>query len=467
MPRGMSAPLVAQTPTRSPLSLELGQLLRLGGPLVATQMGFMLISVVDNVMLGHLSADALAASALATQWSWACLGLGLGVVLGIDPLIAQAHGAGDRAAAALALQRGLVMALIAGVPIAALHLLTGTALVWLGQPAEIAADAQRYNAIRAVNVPFFYAFIAMRSWLSGRTLVAPALWVALAANVVNAVGGYALIFGHFGLPRLELEGAALVAAGVTMLLPFLLWGWVRLRGIDEGVRPWPGRAALSPRGLAQVARIGMPIGFTLATEAWGWSFAAFMAGWGGAQFAAAHAILISVISLVFQLGLGIALAATVRVGNSIGADDLAAARRSAAVALSSTLGLMGMLALAVVGLRHALAGLYTDDLAVAALAAAVAPIAAATQLFDGLQIVSAGILRGAGRTQAPAFVNAFCFSMIALPLGYAIAYRMDFGLAGVWLGLVIGVSFVALLMLLWVRRAASLPLEALRVRVHV
>jgi multidrug resistance protein, MATE family len=462
----MSAAPLSAPPGRAPLGAELLALVRLGGPLVATQMGFTLIGVVDSALLGHVSANALAASSLATQWSWVCLSLGLGVVLGIDPLIAQAHGAGDRAATALALQRGLVMAVIAGVPVAALHLVTEQGLLLLGQPPEIAAEAQRYNAIRAASLPFFYVFVALRSWLSGRTLVAPALFVVLAVNVVNALAGYALVFGHFGFPRLELTGAALVAAGVAILQPFLLWGWVRLRGLDEGVQLWPQRAALSLRGLGQVGRLGLPVGFQIALEAWGWSFSVFMAGWGGAQVVAAHAILINLISLVYQLGLGIALAATVRVGNCIGASDLAAARRAAAVAVSSTALLMGLLALAVVVLRDVLPHLYTDDLAVAALAASVAPIAAATQLFDGLQIVAAGILRGAGRTQAPAYVNLFCFGAIVLPLAYVFGYRFAWGLAGIWSGFVVGVSIIALLMLLWARRTTSLPLEELQLRVQ-
>ena len=460
-----AAPLTVQA-GRAALGAELLALARLGTPLVATQMGFMLIGVVDSALLGHVSANALAASSLATQWSWVCLGLGLGVVLGIDPLIAQAHGAGDRTGTALALQRGLVMAVIVGLPVAALHLVTEQGLLLLGQPPEIAADAQRYNEIRAASIPFFYVFVALRSWLAGRTLVAPALWVVLVANVINALAGYALVFGHFGFARLELTGAALVAAGVGILQPFLLWGWVRLRALDEGVRLWPQRAAFAPRGLGQVVRLGLPVGFQLALEAWGWSFSAFMAGWGGASVVAAHAILINLISLVYQLGLGLALAATVRVGNSIGAGDLAGARRAAGVAVSSTALLMGLLALAVVMARNVLPHLYTDDLAVATLAASVAPIAAATQLFDGLQVVAAGVLRGAGRTHAPAYVNLFCFGAIVLPLAYLFGYGFAWGLAGIWSGFVVGVSIIALLMLVWARRTTSLPLEELRLRVH-
>jgi MATE family multidrug resistance protein len=462
----MSASPLALRPGRAALVAELAALVRLGAPLVATQMGFMLLGVVDSALLGHVSASALAASSLATQWSWICLGFGLGVVLGIDPLIAQAHGAGDRAATALALQRGVVMAVIVGVPVAGLHLLTEPGLLLLGQPPEIAAEAQRYNAIRAASIPFFYVFAALRSWLAGRPLVAPALWVVLAVNLLNALAGYALVFGRFGLPRLELTGAALVAAGVAILQPLLLWGWVRLRGLDEGVRLWPRRAALSAPGLAQIARLGLPVGFQLALEAWGWSFSAFMAGWGGAHVIAAHAILINLISLIYQLGLGIALAATVRVGNSIGASDLPAARRAAAVAVSSTALLMGLLAVGVALLRDVVPHLYTDDTAVATLAAAVAPIAAATQLFDGLQVVGAGILRGAGRTQAPAYVNLFCFSAIVLPLAYLFGYPLGWGLAGIWWGFVLGVSIIALLMLVWARRTTSLPLEQLQLRVH-
>jgi MATE family multidrug resistance protein len=450
----------------TPVRLELGALWRLAWPLVLTQLGFMMLGVDDTLLLGHLSADALGAAALANSWAWGVLALGMGIVLGIDPLIAQAWGERDADGVAVALQRGLVVAAIVSVPVTVLVCLTGPGLVWLGQKREIAEQAQLYNVIRAPSGAFFLAFTALRSWLVGRGIVRPVMWVSVAVNVLNAFFGWALIFGELGFPRLEIAGAALVASLVVIAQPPLLLALVRWGGLAEGAwRPW-SRRSFAPRGIAQVFRLGVPIGLQLSLEGWAFSFATMMSGWLGVAALAGHTIVLSLISLWFQVPLGIALAATVRVGNAIGAGDADQARRSAAIALGFGAGVMLVAAAVFSGFRQELPRLYTSDAEVIALAALALPIAAAFQLFDGLQVVSGGILRGAGRTNAPAWVNLFGYFAIALPLSWRFGFADEGGIEGVWWGLVVGLFAVATLMLVQVWRASHRPLAELRVGVH-
>ena len=447
----------------SPVRRELGALWRLAWPMIATQVGFMMLGVVDTLLLGRLSVAALDAAALANMWGWATLSLGMGVVMGMDPLVSQAHGDGDTEGAALALQRGLVVALFVSLPVALGWAVTGPALVALGQDPEIAALAQSYNALRAPSVPFLLAFTALRSWLAGRNLVSPAMWIAGAVNVLNAGLGWALIFGKLGFPRLELVGAGLVASLVAVAQPLALVGVIRLAGLHRGAwRAWD-RRSVARAGLAQIARLGFPVGLQLCFEGSAWSLAAMMAGWLGASALAGHTIVLNMIALWFQVPLGIALAASVRVGNLLGAADLPGARLAGSVALSLGAAVMLIAASAFVAFRQELPLLFTSDLPVVDLAALILPIAGAFQIFDGTQVVGGGILRGAGRTRAPALANLLGYYTLALPLGAWLGSARRLGLAGIWWALLVGLVIVSGLMLFWLRRASRLPLSELRV----
>jgi MATE family multidrug resistance protein len=447
----------------SPVRREFGALWRLAWPLIATQVGFMMLGIVDILLLGRVSVRALDAVALANMWGWATLSLGMGVVNGIDPLISQAYGDSDREGAALALQRGLVVAMLVSLPVALGWALTGPALLALGQDPAIAALAQKYNLVRSPSVPFFMALAALRSWLAGRNLVAPVMWIAVLVNVVNAVLGWALIFGRLGFPRLEVTGAALVAALVTAAQPLLLLAIVRLGGLHRDAwRRWD-RRSFEPKGLWQIARLGFPIGLQMSFEGTAWSLAAMMSGWLGAASLASHTIVLQMIALWFQVPVGISIAASVRVGNMIGASDLPGARLAGSVGLGSGAGVMLIAAAIFVLFRAELPLLFTSDFEVVSLAALILPIAGAFQIFDGTQIVAGGILRAAGRTRAPALANLFGYYTLALPLGAWLGAAERLGLEGIWLSLLVGLVTVASLMLFWLRQASRLPLTDLRI----
>jgi MATE family, multidrug efflux pump len=447
----------------SPARRELGVLWRLAWPLVITQVAFMMLGVVDVLLLGRVSVAAIDAVSLANMWGWATMSLGMGVVMGMDPFVSQAFGDGDREGAALALQRGLVLAVAVGVPVALSLAVTGPVLRALGQDAEIAGLAQQYNLLRAPSIPFFLAFTALRSWLSGRNLVAPAMWLAVAMNVLNAALGWALIFGELGFPRLELRGAAIAAALVAMAEPVALVLVIRLADLHRDAwRPWD-RRSFELGGLWQIARVGFPTGLQMCFEGSAWSLAAVMAGWVSISALAAHTIVLNMIALWFQVPLGISLAAAVRVGNLLGARDLDGARLAGSVALGLGASVMLIAAAVFIVFRTELPLLFTDAAEVVGLAALILPIAGAFQILDGTQIVAGGILRGAGRTQAPAAANLLGYYTLALPLAAWLGAPARMGLVGIWASLLVGLLIVASLMLFWLRRTARLPLSELRV----
>jgi len=435
----------------TPVRAEIRRLAALALPVAATQVGNMLLGVVDTLMLGRFSVEALAAAALANVWIWGTLHLAMGILFGIDPIVAQAHGARDGGRAALALQRGLVLALGLSVPLALLWLGTEEFLRATGQDPGLAAAAERYTRLQIPSVPFFLAFLTLRQFLQCREIVRPALWVIAAANLVNLAGNWALIFGHLGLPRLGLAGAALATslsrAACLLALAVLI---VRLDLLRGAWLPW-SRRALELRGLAEILRLGLPVGVQISLEAWAFSAAALLAGRLGTEALAAHTIVLNMAALSFMMPLGIGLAAVTRVGNLIGVRRPEDAQRAAWVALVLGAGVMTASATVFLAFRHELPRLYSHDLAVGALAAGILPIAAAFQVFDGVQVVACGVLRGMGRTRPAAVFNAVGYWALGIPIGAWLGLRAGWGLAGIWWGLCIGLALVASLLVAWIR----------------
>lgn len=432
---------------------EVRALLRLGLPVSVTQLGVMMLGVVDTMMVGHLGTTALDAAALGSLWVWGTAVFGIGLVFGMDPIVSQAHGAGERRRIALTLQRGLVVALAITPLLSLSWWLTEPSLRLLGQTPELAAGAGRYVEIQIFSLWPFLAFFVLRQYLQGRGIVAPAMAAVVVANVFNAGANWVLIYGHFGFPAMGLEGAGL-ATGLTrcvLLVSLALWTWGA--GLHRGAWERPSLAAFELRGLGEIVRHGAPVGVQYGLETWAFQISTLVAGTLGEATLAGHVIALNLASLSFMVPLGLSQGASTRVGNLIGEGRPAAARRSATLALMLGAGVMVASAVLFVVLRHELPRLYTDDAAVVMVAAGILPIAAAFQLFDGTQAVGGAVLRGTGATIPAAVFNLVGYYLIALPLA-ALAVREGMGLQGLWWGLCLGVALVAGALVWWIRRRA-------------
>jgi len=442
---------------------ELKTVARLSLPVVLTQIGMMLTGVVDTMMVGRLGVRELAASALANMWQWTLLSFALGVVMGIDPLISQAHGRGDGAGAARALQAGVVLALVVSVPVTAGMALTEPALVLLGQDPAIAHLSGIYNFWKLATPACFLVYSAMRQYLQGRTLMSAATWVIWIANVAHVALNYALIFGRLGAPALGLAGAAIATSVTVFLMVLGLWLWiVAFRLHEDAWVPWD-RESLAPRRLWRAARLGLSVGAQVALEAWAFSIATMMAGWLGTREVSGNQVVLNLASLAFMVPLGVAQGASARVGNLVGAQDLLGMRRAVRISLVLGAGVMCLSASVFTLARFELPRLYTSDPEVIALAAGLLPIAAAFQLSDGTQVVAGGLLRGMARPERAAMANLLGYYAVGLPLGYLLGFRFHLGLVGIWLGLVAGLTVVAGTLLVWVRSTSRRPLSELAV----
>ncbi len=453
----MSAPPATSA---SGLREELRQLSRLAIPVVTAQLATMAMGFVDTIMVGRVSVESLAAAAIANFWIFATMHGATGILFGLDPLVSQAHGAGDGARAGRLLQHGLVLAAGLSVVLIGLWAISGPVLRALGQDPELAEMAHAYTIVQLPSVPFLLGAAALRQYLQARELVRPAMWIVLVANLWNVFFNWVFIFGNLGVPALGLEGAGIATSLTRILSGLALVALVRWRRYhDGGWVPW-SRHAFDRRGLAAVLALGVPISLQMGLEMWAFSGSNLIAGWLGATALAAHTIVMNLASITFMMPLGIAQGAAVRVGNLIGAGEPERARVASWVGIG--MGAAVMIAAAVIFVlgRELLPRAYTSDAAVLALAASILPIAAAFQIFDGTQAVACGVLRGMGRPRPAALFNLIGYWVLALPIGAWLCLRTDVGLAGLWAALAGGLLLVAIALVVWISRHGRAALAA-------
>ena len=427
---------------------ELRRLSQLAAPVVATQLGSMSLGVVDMLMLGQFSTDALSSSALARVWLMGTFIIFQGLLLGLDPHFSQAHGRSDGEHLSLTLQRGVVLSLLMSLPLALVWTLTGEFLSLWGTRPELAASGGEYADARLAGIPAALLFIVFRGWLQGRGLMRPAMWVVLAANLFNVLANWALIFGHLGLPSLGVQGAGYATALTQWMMLACLLLFILAFRLHRGA--WSGLQPAALRGLWPVLKQGVPIGLHFGIEIWAFQAATLMANPFGTEAIAGHAIALNLASISFMVPLGISIAASTRVGNLIGAGEAEAAQTSAHVAMGLGTSVMLVFALLFLALRVELPALYNSEPAVVALAAGLLPVAAAFQLFDGLQVVAAGILRGMGRTRILPVLHLLSFYGLGLPVAWWLAYSKELGVIGIWWGLCLGLGVVSLTLLGWI-----------------
>ncbi|HZN58608.1 MAG TPA: MATE family efflux transporter, partial [Planctomycetota bacterium] len=266
---------------------------------MATQAGTMLLGVVDTMMVGRFSRDALGAATLGHLWVMGTLIFGLGILFGMDPIVTQAHGRGDLRAMGLALQRGLVLSVLLSIPVGALWIWPDAILIRLGQDPELCRLARGFILVQAPSLPVFFAFNALRQFLQGRGVVKPALWVVIAANVLNAFLNWCFIYGHLGCPALGVTGSGLSTSITRFFLFFALLALV-LRGRlhADAWTPW-SRESFRFAGLAEVLRHGTPVGIQIGLEVWAFQIATLLAGGLGTEALAAHAIVLNLASFSF------------------------------------------------------------------------------------------------------------------------------------------------------------------------
>ena len=432
-------------PFELPRRHDLEAMLRLALPVVVVQVGMMLLGVVDTMVVGRLSSEALAAVALGHVAIIAVSSFGIGMLMALDPLVAQAVGAGDEIAVRRSIQRGMVLAIALMVPTTLLLIPVETALTLLRQPHETVPIASAYVRICIPGILPYYGFAVLRQTLQAMGRLRPIVITIIVVNLFNLVADWALVFGAGPIPQLGPVGSAwATTAARTLLFVVLL---IVARGEITPLLGRLDRAVLRLQPLWRTVRLGAPIGFQVQLELLMFTAIALLMGGLGTLQMAAHQVTINLASLTFMVPLGVSSATAVLVGRAIGARDDGGARRAAAAGLLIGAGFMTLMAALFIGAPRLLATAYTSVEEVVVLAALLIPIAGCFQIFDGLQVVAAGVLRGAGDTRAPLFVNIVGFWCLGLPTSLVLAFKLGYGPQGLWWGFVVGLGAVALFLI--------------------
>jgi multidrug resistance protein, MATE family len=430
----------------SPIHAEIRATLALAVPLAGANLAQMAMGLTNAIVVGRLGGASLAAAGLGAGFYFTLVMICQGVLVAVAPLAAHATGAGDEPGAARVAGAGMVLAALLALPVFALLTIAPRLLTLLGYDAALAADITDFLSAICWAAPAFLAFAVLRAMLSAAARVRPIMFAVMVAVPANAVLNWALVFGHFGLPALGILGSGFSTAIVQWLMTLGLAAYALLPTRSRQRLRTPSRVEF-----ARIIRVGLPISGMLALEVGVFNAAGVLMGLLGADALGAHQLAINFASLTFMVPLGIAQAATVRVAYALGAGAPAAARRAGFVAL--TLGGALMLAPSVLMLTMPLtiAGVYLDladpgNHGTAVIAVQLLAIAAVFQVFDGVQVIAVGALRGYRDTAVPMLIGALGYWGAGFAASWALAFPLGYGATGLWWGLALGLAVVALLL---------------------
>jgi MATE family multidrug resistance protein len=474
---------------------EIRPMLRLAAPLAMAELGWMSMGFVDAVMAGRLGAAAIGAGSLGNMLFFPIVICGTGMLLGMDTLVAQAFGASDDAACRRTLVQGLWVAAGVAPVVAVLLALTIPLLRAVGTNPHVMELLGPYIHALLWGIPPLLCFAAFRRYLQAMNIVKPITFAVISANLLNFAGNWLFMYGNWGAPRLGLEGSGYstsisrvyialvllvavlrhqrIAPTARVLhnkqtlpppsrsfsrLPFssLISAPLRLRGkftflFASGFSGLGSGTPFSWRPQFPIIRrllaLGFPSAMQILVEGAVFGVVTVMAARFDEVSLAAHSIAVNVISTTFMVPLGISSAAAVRVGQAVGRKSPHAAAVSGWTALLLGAGFMSAAGLALAIVPRWIARLYTPEAAVIAASAALLRIAALFEIFDGLQVVATGALRGLGDTRTPALAHFAGYWIVGMPVAWFLCFTYGWGVTGIWAGLTSALILIGVLLL--------------------
>jgi len=408
----------------------------LATPVVIGQLGHIMVGVADSMMVGRLGVVPLAAATFAGTIYHILMLFGIGVSYAITPKVA-ATDVLDRSRLLQYLQNGFFMNLGLGLLLFAVGYMASHFLHLFGQEVPVAIAARPYLIIMCGSFIPLMIFQTFRQYSEGLSDTFSPMLVSVVANLLNVLFNYILIYGKLGAPALGLNGAgyATLLARIIMFLLMIWWVRKQLKGF---------RWQYDWQGIKELLRIGLPSGLQYVFEVGAFATAAIMVGWIGAEALAAHNIALNLSAISYMAATGLASAATIRIGNQMGLKDKNNLRMAGFSSFGFVAVFMAVCGLIFIGLRDVLPALYIEDSTVRQTAASLLIIAAAFQISDGLQAVGLGVLRGMTDVKVPTLVTFVAYWLIAIPLGYWLAFKAGHGVQGVWYGLSVGLTISAI-----------------------
>jgi MATE family multidrug resistance protein len=446
---------------------EFRPLMRLAGPVILAELGWMSMGLVDTIMVGPLGPAAIAAAGMGSGVFTAIVIFGMGLMLGLDAFVSQAHGAGNERECRQWLHQGVWLACGVAPIVMMLTWFVYSTLDHWGLHPDTRRLVGPYLRVIALSALPLLLYAAFRRYLQGMHLVRPIMIALVTANAINAAGNWLLIYGHLGMPALGVAGSAWATNGARVYMAAVLYAAIRLEHRRRSDRDPGVSLRFDPARIRRLVALGFPAASQVALEVGVFALATALAGRLDPVSSGSHQIALNIASLAFMVPLGLSSAAAVRVGYAFGAGDRRRATLAGWTALASGGVLMLALGLVFFLWPVALLRVFSSDPRIIDIGVGLLAIAAAFQLFDGTQAVATGALRGISETRMPMIVNVIGHWFLGLPVGYLLCFRFGWGVRGLWIGLSIGLIVAALVLTaVWWRRAASLGIQDSEFRIQ-
>jgi MATE family multidrug resistance protein len=436
---------------------ELRAMLGLSLPVILAELGWVMMGVVDTIIVSPLGPAAIGAVGSGSTMFFAVFVLGMGTLYALDTFVAQAYGAGRLDECHRWCIDGLYVAAVLSVLLIVLGMGGVTLLGHAGIHPAVLVLLQPYLSALLWSVPPLLAYTVFRRYLQAMNSVLPITIAFVSANVVNALGNYALIFGHFGLPAFGVIGSAYATGAARVFLALFLLAAIlfRERRNPSGFHDVPWTIDLTR--MWRIVRLGVPAALQITMEVGVFAAASMLAGRISPMALAGHQIVLHVASVLFMIPYGLSSAAAVRVGHAVGRHDRHGLRVAGWAAVTIAIVFAGVMSALLVIMPRVFLGLFTADTAVLTVGATLLLIYAIGQPFDALQVVATGALRGVGNTRTPMLANLIGHWGIGLPIAYYLCFSRNWGVEGLWVGLMVGLGIIgAYLTDVW-RRAATKP----------
>ena len=411
---------------------------QLAYPVVISQLGHTLVAFSDTIIIGHTGDVPLAAVALGSSLFSIFMVVGIGMSYGLTPLIAQENGRQNVSRCGYLLRHSLAINILLGVLLSAVIVIGSNHLDMLGQEERVRVLAKPFLQLLGFSFFPLMIFLTFKQFAEGLGFTRQAMNISIIGNVLNIVLGITLVYGLFGAPKMGVVGVGIATlTDRTLMGVAMAWYVLRSPRFKPYLQEFRQRY-LSAAALKQLLGIGTPVALQYIFEISAFSSAIIMAGWIGAREQAAHQIAINLASITYMMASGISAAAGIKSGNHFGAGQWRDLRSSAIASYHMVLLMMSTTALIFMLGSRLLPLMYINDQAVVDIAAHLLIIAAFFQLFDGTQVVGLGILRGLGDVRVPTVITFLAYWGLGLPIAYLLGIHLNYGIQGIWWGLLIG-----------------------------
>lgn len=419
--------------------------LTLAIPVIFSQLGQVTVNLADNMMVGHVGTTELAAASFAINVFHIGMLFGLGITLGLTPLVGQSFSAQNKRNTASWFKNGVLVYFAASIVLSIFMSALVLFMDRMGQSDEVVQKAIPYYLIQVSSLVPLMLFFSVKQFFEGIGNTKIAMVITIGANLLNIGLNYILIYGKMGFPALGLNGAGFATLISRIIMPIVFVLIILKQKDFKGYLTEALHSGFEKLKIRRIISIGLPIGLQMVIEILAFSLGAIMLGWISKESLAGHQVAISMAAMTYMISFGLASGTTIRVSHAFGEHDLKEVKHAVYASLHMVIAFMSLMGILFILLRNQVPFLFTSDPDVIKVAAGLLIVGAFFQIFDGIQVVLLGALRGIADVRIPMFMAFFSYIVVSLPISYLLAFVFNFGYSGVWIGFVFGLSTAAIL----------------------